>query len=224
MNRALVGVEIVEENGQTLAGPRLLRPRQVAFKFRREMRVGIGDHAQEIRRSDNNGCSRTSLPHFWASSFFGRCPFLLSTTPPIPGEPVASLQPVPAGGTFTCATYTFSNFSSNILNGGLIGASAIYVPYVGAPTDFTMCCGASGAIYLLFEVQPVLPELGWSYSVSAAGAPIAFAKLPPLNHVTSGSPAVTEHFTNAGGSLALSPGSGYVRLPAALPGSPYLFK
>jgi hypothetical protein len=47
VNDALCRVEVLDENGHILSRLRLLRPRQIALKFRCEMRIGIGDHAQE---------------------------------------------------------------------------------------------------------------------------------------------------------------------------------
>jgi hypothetical protein len=132
---------------------------------------------------------------------------------------MAPLQPVPASGTFTCGSLIFSNFSDNIVNGGLIGATWLPDPLGGfnpCPTG-TTCTGAWPHIFVLFEVQPASTAIGWSYSVTGTDTPIKLVQLPLLNHVVSGDPSVTEHF---GDSVVLTAsghsGSGYAFAPASV--------
>jgi hypothetical protein len=91
----------------------------------------------------------------------------------------ASLLPVPASGTFVCGPLVFTDFSANILS-GLI--DAVITPF-------------GNFRFIDFTIQPTSPELGWSYSVTASSAEtVGFIFLPPITHVGSGSPTVTEHF------------------------------
>jgi hypothetical protein len=58
--------------------------------------------------------------------------------------------------------------------------------------------GLGGVCFFTVNVDPINAELGWSYGVGwTPTGPTVFAVdqviLPPLNHVTSGSPSVTEH-------------------------------
>jgi len=152
-------------------------------------------------------------------------------TPPfrLPQEPAAPLQPVPASGTFTCGTLVFSNFSSNVLNGGLIGASFVVAL---APTEEGV--GEWAGAYVLFEVQPASAALGWSYSVSGDSFvdQVRWISLPPLNHVTSGDPSVTEHFCTSSpcvtddylklGALTATPHSSGQLTHANVPGTVFV--
>jgi hypothetical protein len=136
--------------------------------------------------------------------------------PPIyPDDPLASLQPVPSNGSFTCRGVTFDNFSDNILDGGLIGASFASFPY-GVPKfpGFVQCCGMWPGDFIRFTVQPVNPELGFSFRITGEHhyAPLSYMSLPPLNHVTSGNPTVTASMGGINLTAGVE-GSGYVPIP-----------
>ncbi len=96
------------------------------------------------------------------------------------------LQPVPVSGTLTCGLFSFSNFSSNILTGGLVAASYTIQPHRpdGDPTPTE---------YLVFDVQPSSPASGWSYEVGMASQ-FGWIALSGFDTPISGSPTVTEHF------------------------------
>jgi hypothetical protein len=113
---------------------------------------------------------------------------------------------------FACGDLLFANFSTNILNGGLIGASFFKCQYCSPCID-PQCAGVYNASFVLLEVQPASTTVGWSYSVSGEipEIPLRLVELPRLNHVTSGSPTVTEHF-GPGLQLTASPTLGYVFL------------
>jgi hypothetical protein len=126
-----------------------------------------------------------------------------------PVDPSASLEPVPASGTFSCGGVTFSDFSSNILDGGLIGAS--WVEGFGL-NPFDLCCGSWPSDVILLEVQPVSPEGGWSYVASGTSSPLVYVGLPALNHVTSGNPTVTE----SGMTASETSDGGYIEVPGVI--------
>jgi hypothetical protein len=85
----------------------------------------------------------------------------------------------PAGSSFQCGGLNFTNFS---------GVADIAASYWWFSPRF---------LYVMLEVDPINAAAGWSYLVSSAVSnPLQLSEviLPALNHVTSGSPTVEEHF------------------------------
>jgi hypothetical protein len=135
-------------------------------------------------------------PSTFAAQIFPPCE---DTTPhPFLGKPLAPLEPVPIGGAFSCRGLTFDNFSDNILNGGLIGAT-FYNDRFGNITPGMGCCGAWPSDFIQLTVQPIDPELGFSFRVTgSSSAPLEFVQLPPTFDATSGNPTVTADISGIG--------------------------